>query len=547
MTRSGFVENLNRLENKKWFSAAVLIISAVLTALTMIFEFLSVLAFVSLTPFILVLMRRAEKGKKGFSNYMTAFLWSFIFYMVIYHWFWYLWPMEFMGVSMPMALLLTLLCWFGLSLLQAFGTAFVGLLFCSAYKKERMWSTPLIFACAYTFLEFAQSLTFAGVPWARLALTQTAIPAAIQSASLLGSLFVGFIVGLVNGLLAVAFRRFVADGLCSASVIRPAALALAVIMLNLGFGMTYMALHDEKSKGGFKITVIQGNISSNDKWSDNSNANAIDVYEKLTLEAHAKEHADIVLWPETVLTVTIKESPYYEMRVKDLAQSTGSIIFVGAFDETWIESKEDYEEYNALIAYYPDGSVEEGSYKKRHLVPFGEYLPMRSFFEVILPFMTELNMLGEDLTSGNDSEILATPYGKIGRLICFDSIYPELSRDSVSDGAEILLLSTNDSWYRDSASAYQHNAHAVLRAVENRRYVARAASTGISAIIDSEGKVLQAIAPLKQGYISASVFPRRERSLYSYVGDVIVIPCAATIVLFILEKYLKSKKLSNKN
>ncbi|MBQ8742501.1 MAG: apolipoprotein N-acyltransferase [Clostridia bacterium] len=546
MTRSGFAESLGKLENKWWFDPALIVASSLLTALTMIFDLLSPIAFVSLSPLILVLMRRTEKGKKGFSNYMTAFLWSFVFYMTIYHWFWYLWPMDFMGVSIPMALLLTLLCWIGLSLLQTVGTAFVGLIFCHAYKKERMWSAPIIFACAYTFLEFMQSLTFAGVPWARLALTQTSVPAAIQSASLFGSLFVGFIIGLVNGLVALAIRGFVKNGSRFACFVRPAALALAIVMLNLGVGMTYMALHDEKSRGGFKITVVQGNISSNDKWADNSNANAINVYERLTLEADAKEHADIVLWPETVLTVAIKESPHYETKIKELAKSTGSVIFVGAFDVSETDEEYKWEDYNAIVAYFPDGSVESGSYKKRHLVPFGEYMPMRSVLEVVMPFMTELNMLGDDLTPGKDSEVVSTPFARVGRLICFDSIYPELARDSVSDGAEIILLSTNDSWYRDSASAYQHNSHAVLRAVENRRYIARAASTGISAFIDSEGRVLSALPPLKMGYLTASVFPHSERTLYSYVGDVIVLPCVAALVFFVCEKYVKSGKNKNK-
>lgn len=273
----------------------MIFLSAVLTALTLIFDVISVLVFVSLVPLFLALTRRCEKGKKPFSSYGICFLWSLAFYIVIYHWFWYLWPMDFLGVEKPMALLITLFCWIGLSTLQSLGTALVGPLFCLAYKKGGLKFAPLVFAAAWTVLEYAQSLTWAGVPWARLALSQTAFPAAVQSASLFGSLFIGFIIVLVNGLVAVSVKHFAAEGRSSRVALRFAALALAVVMLNLGYGFAALGLHDETNKSGVKITVVQGNIASGDKWADNSNINSIKVYEELTLKADAEEHADIVV------------------------------------------------------------------------------------------------------------------------------------------------------------------------------------------------------------------------------------------------------------
>jgi apolipoprotein N-acyltransferase len=168
---------------------------------------------------------------------------------------------------------------------------------------------------------------------------------------------------------------------------------------------------------------------------------------------------------------------------------------------------------------------------------------MRNIIEKVLPFMTELNMLSDDLTPGHSAEIIDTGHGKAGRLICFDSIYASLARDSVKNGAEYILLSTNDSWYRDSASAYQHNSHAILRAVENRRYIARAASTGISSVISSEGRVTDMLFPLVDGYICTSVYTGTQRTLYSYVGDVIVVPCAAVIAFFVILDLIEKKKL----
>ncbi len=531
--RSGFAESLNKLFTQKRFGLLLLLLSAVVTALTLVFEIMSVLAFVSLVPLVLVLIKRCENNKRPFSSYGISFLWSLCFYIVIYHWFWYLWPMDFLGVEKPMALLITLFCWIGLSLLQAIGTAFIGPLFCLAYKKGGLKMTPFVFAAAWTMLEYMQSLTWMGVPWARLALSQTAFPAAVQTASLFGSLFVSMLIALVNGIFALAAKHFAIE---KKAMLRFSALALAVIIFNLGYGFAAIGINDEKSGEEVKINIIQGNIASGDKWADNSNNNSLAVYEELTLEAHEKAQADIVLWPETVLTNYAKDNTYFRNRILALAKKTDSMIFVGTLDAS------ENEEYNAVIAFFPDGTVEETGYKKQHLVPFGEYMPMRNILETLLPFMTELNMLEYDLTAGTDSEILDTEYGKVGRLICFDSIYPELSRESVADGAEYILLSTNDSWYRDSASAYQHNAHALLRAVENRRYIARAASTGISSVITSDGKVTETVAPLTEGVITASIYRNADRTLYSYVGDIIVLPCAGLIAFLIISDLINRRK-----
>lgn len=543
--RSGFAENSNKILDKKAFVFLILFASAVLTALALIFKIMSVLVFVSLAPLVMILIKRCEKGKKARSSYAVGFLWSFFFYIVIYHWFWYLWPMDFLGVEKPLALVITLFCWIGLSLLQALGTAFVAPLFCLAYKKGGLTMAPFIFACAWTVLEYMQSLTWMGVPWARLALSQTVFPAAVQSAALFGSLFIGFIIALVNGFVAVAAVYFVSESKTSRGALRFACAALAVVMLNLGYGFLAMAAHNEKKGEAVTVTVVQGNISSNDKWADQSNANALKVYTTLTLAADAKKHADIVVWPETVITTSVRTSPLYRNNIKELAKETGSIIFVGAIDSLDI-SEDITNEYNAVIAFFPDGTIEDGSYKKQHLVPFGEYMPMRDILSVVLPFMTELNMLEDDLDAGTHSEVLETGYGSIGRLICFDSIYPDLARESVADGAEYILLSTNDSWYRDSSSAYQHNSHAVLRAVENRRYIARAASTGISAIISSDGEVSDMLGPLTKGYITASIHRNTERTLYSYVGDIIVLPCLLFIAFFALKDILERCKNPHK-
>ena len=120
--------------------------------------------------------------------------------------------------------------------------------------------------------------------------------------------------------------------------------------------------------------------------------------------------------------------------------------------------------------------------------------------------------------------------GKIGGLICFDSIYETLTLDSVREGAQLLALATNDSWYQDSAAVYQHNRHAVLRAVESGRYIVRAANTGISSIIRPTGEITASLAPLKAGVVTGDVYFRSDRTVYSIVGNVIVLFCGAWLL-----------------
>ena len=155
------------------------------------------------------------------------------------------------------------------------------------------------------------------------------------------------------------------------------------------------------------------------------------------------------------------------------------------------------------------------------------------------------------MTPGDDSAIFYTDIGKVGSLICFDSIYETLARDSVKDGAELIAISTNDSWFSDSAAIYMHNNQARLRAIECGRYVARAANTGVSSFITDTGIILGEISPLTDGYLCAEVYLSDSRTLYSLVGNLFVYLCGISITIpfayEIYDKKLKKTKFANNN
>ncbi|MBQ8287143.1 MAG: apolipoprotein N-acyltransferase [Clostridia bacterium] len=504
----------------------LLILGGVLTALTQMVEWLSPLAFLSMIPAVIALCRAAEQKLRFGKVYLIGLAFALPYFLTVFHWFFYLYPMEFLGVSEGYALLIVLTCWLGLSLLQGTSFACFGIFFrqCSARPKLM----PILFATVWTFSEWLQTLTWAGVPWARLALSQTHSLAMIQSANLFGSLFVGFLIALVNGILGYAVYRLLdfGSGLRIAAVSRawkrliPAlGLSVAIVAANLAYGtLSIVVDRDGEEEADLSVGLIQGNIASGEKW-DADAEDPLELHLRLSEKAVEAGASDLILWAETVINYPVKKSPYAVDRISAFAVKHGVHLFVGTFDRV------DGKNYNAILCFFPDGSVEESPYGKQHLVPFGEYLPMEDLIRAVLPQLAGMNMYDSPISPGEGSAILDTEYGKIGRLVCFDSIYEPLARKSTADGAQILLLSTNDSWYLDSPAVYQHNAHAQLRAVENGRAILRAANTGISSLITRHGEVTDDLDPLVEGVIVGTATTSSHRTLYSYIGDLWVALC----------------------
>jgi apolipoprotein N-acyltransferase len=164
---------------------------------------------------------------------------------------------------------------------------------------------------------------------------------------------------------------------------------------------------------------------------------------------------------------------------------------------------------------------------------------MRRLIETLVPPLADLSMLGEDIIEGEGTAIYEGELCNIGSLICFDSIYENLTLDTVRDGAELLVISTNDSWFLDSAGVRMHNAQAKLRAVESGRFIVRSANTGVSSIITPHGEILDYEDALIEGYVISDVSPINQRTLYSYVGNLIV----WLSFLFIVAAVLAQKKI----
>jgi apolipoprotein N-acyltransferase len=247
-------------------------------------------------------------------------------------------------------------------------------------------------------------------------------------------------------------------------------------------------------------------------------------------EQAAKAGADLIVWPETAVPANLAEYFFGMERLSALAKEYEVTLLLGTF----VGAKEG--DYNAILRIDEQGNLAQEFYAKRRPVPFGEYVPLRPLFEIVFPPLLELSQLAEDVIPGKDSRVFDTAVGNIGSLICFDSIYEALALDSARDGAELLCISTNDSWFFDSAAVHMHNAQAKLRAIETGRYVVRAANTGVSSVITPTGKEVTRLEALEQGIVMAEVELRSDMTLYARIGNWWIYLCLGVSALLLGER-----------
>ncbi len=534
-----------------------MLLCGVLVALPYLFPQLWFISYVTLVPMIfLVYSKFGELTKRR--AYLYGFGFGLGYYIVMYHWFLHFTSLtESEGITVGAAVAVALVCWLGLATIQALELGAVTLFYRIVRpNKEKPLLCGAVFTALWVLFEWQQGFFWRGVPFARLALTQANAPIALQSASLFGNLFISGLIVFINVLLFLAAKaaieklpsselRAIPRALKNRKTAIFASVALGVFALNMIFGAVRIATLDTKKGEPIKAAVIQANISSLEKWS--GFYDSLDTYISMTEECVQKTGATLVVWPETVLPEEISRYKSIMTELSEAADRMNIHLFVGAFDETG--SGDDRKEYNAIYLFYPDGSVSEQRYYKQRLVPFGEYNPIGPLMALV-PALDVLGVFNDPLTAGEGSQLLDTEYGKVGSLICFDSIYEDLSRQSVSDGAELITLSTNDSWFSDSTAVWQHNRHAQLRAIENGRYVVRAATTGVSSVITPTGEIVDSIAPLTKGYTACEVYMLKDRTLYSYIGDVFAYLClgfTVGMITFNTVNYFKNKKGAKKD
>ena len=516
-----------------------MLVGVALTALTLIFPKIGFFEWVTLVPFFLgTFVYCADKKRSLWRTYLGGFLTIFAYYFIIYHWFLSLYPLDFAGMDNASSVVVVAAGWIGLSVLQAIPGGLIFVIF-KLLERRGIFDRapilrPVVLSALWIVFEWSSTLGWTGVPWGRLCIGQSEYLPVLQSSSLFGSYFVSFLILLVNALLAYAILHYQTKK----KAILCASLAAFILLSNVLLGVGLMNKKDAE-RVTVKVAAIQGNVDMDAKGS--ALKELMRVYGDMTREA-AANGAQIVVWPESIFPYRMNRYSVLENFVSEIASECKVTLIVGALHDGG-----DGKSYNTLYMVTPDGEISDTLYHKRHLVPFGEYVPMREVIMTLIPPLAELSALDDDLSPGTDTALFETEWGKLGGLICFDSIYEELTRASVRDGANLVLLPSNDSWwFSTSVETYQNETQAMLRAIESGRYLVRAGNTGISSIITEHGEHLAWLAPETKGIAISEIEMCTHTTLYTQIGNLFVYLCAAFVLLlypvdFVIQKYQRKK------
>jgi len=367
-------------------------------------------------------------------------------------------------------------------------------------------------AALWTGTELLRAKALTGFPWSLLGHSQFSQLSLIQVADLFGAYAVSFLLVACNVtlyLLIFEFRSF------STSAMRKAEAVIVVVLLSatLVYGMLRLEQFDppDKPERSLRVAVVQGNIDQSVKWNPGYQEKTLEIYETLTRKA-AGYDPDLVLWPETAVPFFFQEKNVLSKRVADVSRELRKTLIFGS--PAYSLNDAGTQLYNRAYVLR-EGEV-RGYYDKIHLVPFGEYVPLKS----LLFFVNRLVPAAGDFASGKVLKPLPGPGFSSGILICFEVVFPELARRQVSEGADILINLTNDAWFGRTSAPYQHLGMAVFRAVENRRPLVRAANTGISGFIRTTGEITGKSDIFKRDLLTAEVdFSPPGVSFYTRYGD----------------------------
>jgi apolipoprotein N-acyltransferase len=273
------------------------------------------------------------------------------------------------------------------------------------------------------------------------------------------------------------------------------------------------------SGDAIRVAVVQGNVAQDEKWNPALRDEIIGRYISMTRQATA-QGATFIIWPESSFPVYFEEDLRGHL-VRRLARETGATLLIGSDQIERVRPDAspdalDNRLYNAAFLVKPDGSLGP-VYRKMHLVPFGEYVPMQRLLFFVGPIVDAVS----NFTPGDRPVLLPVGDRLVSTAICYEVIYGSLIRRFVRDGSELLTTITNDAWYGWSSAAYQHWDQAAMRAIENGRYLARAANTGVSGFVDPYGRVLQKSKLFEQAVLVGDVRLSRARTLYTSCGDLI--------------------------
>jgi apolipoprotein N-acyltransferase len=390
------------------------------------------------------------------------------------------------------------------------------------YLRTRGHVLYLVAPLLWTTLEYVRSNFLTGFPWENLAYSQYLFGNIIQIADITGIYGISFAIVLIN---AVLYNVVTAKSRRGRSPMVEIVTACSVFLLLYGYGHFRTASIQEslKNASSIEVALIQGNIDQNIKWDERYQSQTLEIYRSLSLRS-IPAPGGLIVWPETAAPFYFERPGPLQETLVNLARISGRTLLFGS---------PSYEEENGKVSFMnsayllrPDGVV-AGRYDKVHLVPYGEYVPLRQLF----PFIGKLVAGIGDFRPGRGYDPLVSDGRRFGVLICYEGIFPEAARNYKRNRADLLVNITNDAWFGKTSAPYQHLSMTVFRAVENRLYLVRAANTGVSAVIDPTGVILSRTGVFERTVLKDEVKFIDEKTFYAAYGDLFVYLCGLLLIL----------------
>lgn len=467
-------------------------------------------------------------GKNKKESFFAGLIFGFIYFFGTLYWIYHALN-RYGSISFVLSIVIVAL----LCLYLALYPALFAILF-SRYTKKSNLPISFFAPILWTVLEYLRSYLFTGFPWSTIGYSQYKLLSLIQLSDITGIYGISFIV--------VAFNSAVVDVLLLKRrqrerplySITPTIVSLIFLALLLTFSFSYgqYRLSQDREGSNLKVAIIQGSIEQDKKWEPSYQREVIEIYRELSLKT-SSFNPDLIVWPETAVPFYFGKDKYWTEQLLNFKKELNSYLLFGTVLER--ESKSDkggnLSYTNSAVLLNKDGNITY-EYDKIHLVPFGEYVPLRS----LLFFINKLTYGIGDYTPGNSYLKAYTSYGSFGTLICYEIIFPGLVRKFFLRDGDFIVSITNDAWFGRTSGPYQHFSMAVFRAIENRKPVIRAANTGISGFIDSNGRIIKSTSLFDRTYLVGEVKTDRTRTFYSKYGDIFVYICLICTIFVIMKK-----------
>ncbi len=406
----------------------------------------------------------------------------------------------------------------------------------------RIWAPPLI----WTGLDALRGVLFTGFPWMDLGYGLFRQPQLLLPADLGGHHLLTFCLVLINAIFALFLtaawqRRPLWRGAM------PSLASACCLLLGLSVYSFLRASGTEKeiaTAPKAHIGFVQGNIEQDAKWDEAMKVGTVDRYLRLSAQL-ASQGASMVVWPETALPFYPQDDPLAGKVATFAGDAAGARVLTGA-PFYRIEDTQDGQvihNFNGALIIGPPGpqGKVEVVYSKQHLVPFGEYIPLKKLLFFLEPVAASIG----DFTAGSAKGPLYSDRLRVGVLICYESIFPAIARDTTALDANMLVNITNDAWYGHSSAPVQSLAMAVLRAVENRRALVRSANTGISAFVDPLGRISGETAIFTEVAGAEHIPLMQSETVFTRMGHYFGLLCSVLILPLLLPGLLR--QLGNHN